>query len=233
MNEDIYERNIRLIGEEKQQRLRQTTVLVVGLGGVGSYATEALARVGVGRLILLDGDKIAVSNLNRQLFALQSTLNTFKTDAAKKRIADINPNTEVIAKNVFLAPENIDEVLKDVRPDYVLDAIDTTRSKIALIKWCAARRIPEIVCAGTGNRLDPTAIKYTTLDKTQGDPLCRRLRAEAKKEGLILAAIRVIYSVEQPRKTTTMNNKEISSVVFAPAAAGITAAYYLIKDLTE
>lgn len=228
-----------LIGEEALTKLENSCVLVVGVGGVGSYAAEALARSFVGKIILLDMDVVAESNLNRQLLATLDTIGKPKVEVMKERIARINPECEVVALQQFYRKEN--ETCFEGNVDFVVDAIDTLTSKMDLIESCTDRGIPFISSLGMGNRLDPTQISITTLDKTSYDPLAKALRTMAKKRGF-KKKIPVLFSSEHPiRKTTIVNeNGETrkeklppSSSAFVPSAAGLAAASYVVRKLIE
>jgi len=226
------ERTELLLGKEALQILAEKHVAVFGLGGVGSYAVEALARTGVGRLTLIDCDQYAESNLNRQLFATEQTVGQSKTAAAKERISLVAPDCRVDTVDLFYTPENADTV--DLTAfDAVVDAIDTVSSKIHLI--CAAEEagVPLISSMGTGNKLDPTKLRVTDLYKTQGCPLARVLRRELKKRGI--ARLKVVYSEEEPKKTVLTDEEHgrhaPGSAVFVPACAGMILAAETVRDL--
>lgn len=228
------ERTELLIGTEKMQKLNESHVAIFGLGGVGSYAVEGLARVGVGKLTLIDCDVFSESNLNRQLFATQETLGQAKTAAAKNRIRSIAPECKVTTVDLFYTPENAD-TLDLTGFDYIIDAIDTVTSKIDLICRATAAGIPIISSMGTGNKLDPTKLAVTDLYKTQGCPLARILRRELKKRGI--PKLKVVYSEEEPKKTVVPDENTTrhapGSIVFVPACAGLILASETVKDLTE
>ena len=228
--DEVFERSVRLLGKEQMEKIQGLTVLVVGLGGVGSYAAEGLARLGVGQLIIIDKDVVEITNINRQLYALHSTLGKTKVSVAEQRIHDINPNAKVVALETFLTAENVDQVLASYHIDYIVDAIDTITAKVALIKWSQAHQVPVIVCTGMGNRLDPTKLEIVNLNQTSGDPVCKKLRELCKKEGLILSQIRVIYSLEKPIRSGENNVRTPSSVVFVPATAGLLAAHWVLEQ---
>lgn len=228
-----------LIGAEALTKLKNSCVLVVGVGGVGSFAAEALARSFIGKIILLDMDTVAESNLNRQLLATLDTIGMPKVEVMKQRIAKINPECEVVALQEFYRKDN--ETCFEGQVDFVVDAIDTLTSKMDLIESCAERGIPFISSLGMGNRLDPTKITITTLDKTSYDPLAKALRTLVKKRGF-KKKIPVLFSSEQPiRKTVIINeNGETrkeklppSSSAFVPSAAGLAAASYVVRKLIE
>ena len=184
-----------LIGEEALGKLRRTTVLVLGVGGVGSHCIEALARSGVGRLILVDNDKVSLTNINRQSIAYHSTVGRYKTEIMKERIHDICPETEVLTYETFVLPENIEEIFK-IRPDYIIDAIDTVTAKLAVIERAKKEEIPLISCMGTGNKLHPELFEIADISSTSVCPLCKVMRKELKARGI--HGVKVLYSKEQP-----------------------------------
>lgn len=216
-----------LIGEENINKLSQKTVLVLGLGGVGGYAVEALVRSGIGHVILVDYDKVEATNLNRQIIATKSTIGKEKGEIWKERIQDIS-NTKVTVKNLKVTEENISSIFQE-KIDYAIDACDTVSVKFAFLKICIAWGIPFVTCLGTGKRLDPTKVEYTELMKTSGDPLAKILRKKVKMEQ-IKQKIPVIYSREIPKKTA---GRAISSSIFVPSTAGILAASLAFQTLLE
>ncbi len=227
-----------LIQEEGLNKLKSATVMIVGVGGVGGFACEALARSFVGRLILVDHDDVSLSNINRQIIATIQTVGQPKVEVMKERIKLINPDCEVIALQKFFTKE---EGFFGYDVDYVVDAIDTLSSKMDLIELCAEKNVPIICSLGMGNRLDPTQIKVTTLDKTNYDPLARALRNLVKKRNF-KKKIKVIFSMEQPLKQTQVDDpqgktrKEIlppSSSAFVPSAAGLACASVVVSDLIK
>ncbi len=228
-----------LLGKEKMEALSRKCVAVFGIGGVGSYAAEALARTGIGRLILVDFDTVSESNLNRQVIALRSTIGKRKTGVMKERIKDINPECEVIEYPLFINTQTIDEILKE-KIDAAVDAIDVLTSKAELIKKLAEKKIPFISSLGMGGRMDPTKIEITTLDKTSYDRLAKALRKILRDEGLSLK-IPVVFSKEETHgktgKDETGNTRKeknpIGSSIFVPAAAGLSAASYIVRVLNE
>lgn len=222
-----WERTARLIGAEAVDRLRQSCVAVFGLGGVGGYTAEALARAGVGRLILVDGDVVSESNLNRQLLALHSTLGRPKTAVCAARIADINPHAVVEPYCLRYSEETRAAVPLD-GCDYIADAIDDVRAKLLLIETAQAQSIPILCCMGTGNKLDPTAFRVADIRRTSMDPLCRVMRRALRERGV--ESVRVVYSDEPPRKPPD-GERVPASVSFVPAAAGLLLAGAIIKDL--
>ena len=224
MNE-IYKRTEALIGTEALERLKKSHVAVFGVGGVGGYVTEALARSGIGELTLIDNDTVKESNINRQIIALTSTLGELKTEAFRKRIHDINPDIKVNIHNVFYLPETKDEI--DFSSfDYVVDAIDTVSCKIAIIEKCDEEKIPVISSMGTGNKLNPTAFKIADISKTSVCPLARVMRYELKKRGI--KKVKVLFSEENPVK---QQMRVPASISFVPSVAGLIIAGEVVKDL--
>lgn len=230
-----FERTALMLKEDGMKKLRKSRVLVFGIGGVGSYTVEALARAGVGSLTLVDNDRVSLSNLNRQLIALHSTLNQYKTDAAKARILDICPETEVICKNMFFLPENADEI-DFSQYDYVVDAIDTVSAKIAIAVKCKEANVPLISSMGTGNKVDPTRFKVSDIYKTSVCPLARAMRHELKKRGI--NKLKVVYSDEVPSGEygrSEVSDKKVApaSLPFVPSVAGLIIAGEVIKDIVK
>lgn len=217
-----------LIGNENVIKLTHKRVLVLGLGGVGGYVVEALCRSGIGSLVIADQDVVSISNLNRQLIALQSTIGKSKVAAWKERISDIIPSCQVTGIEQRITAENI-EILFQKPIDFAIDACDTVTTKLAFLKYCICNHIPFVTCLGTGKRMDPTKIVITELGKTQNDPLAKVLRKLVKEEG-IKEKIPVVYSTEIPIK---IEGTTIGSSIFVPSCAGMTAASYAIKQLLE
>ena len=222
-----FERVVNVLGEENLARLQNSHVAVFGLGGVGSYAIEALGRSGVGTLTLVDYDRVETSNLNRQLEATWNTLKQDKTEAIAERLLSINPDIKVIKKKVFVDGDTVGKCLgEDV--DYVIDAIDNMNGKLAIWKYCKDHDIPFIACLGAARRLDPTKLVVTTLNKTQNDPMARKLRYLARNRGMDLK-VKVVYSTEDPLK---MNESGVlGSMIFVPATAGLICAEICIKEM--
>ena len=224
-----------ILGKESTNILASKKVILFGLGGVGSYTAEALARAGVGTLTIVDNDTVSVTNLNRQLCALQSTVGKAKVDVVKERILDINPECKVTALQKFCLPENSDEFnLGDY--DYIADAIDTVSAKIDLAVKAQELGIPMISCMGTGNKLDPTMFKVTDISKTSVCPLCRVMRTELRKRGV--RKLDVVWSAEEPVKPTETNEvtgkrQTPGSLPFVPAAAGLVMAGKIILNLSQ
>ncbi len=230
MNE-LYKRTSMLIGEKGVNTLKQKTVAVFGVGGVGGYAAEALARAGVGHIVLIDKDDVSDSNRNRQIIALTSTVGRPKVEVMKERILDINPEADVDAKQCFFLPDTAEE-FDFSSYDYVVDAVDTVTAKIELAVSCKNNGTPLISSMGTGNKLDPTAFKVADIYKTSVCPLARVMRRELKKRGI--DRLKVVYSEEDPivNGNETENGKPVpGSISFVPSVAGLIIAGEVIKDL--
>lgn len=229
-----------LIKEDKVQLLSKKSVVIVGVGGVGSFVAESLARSGIGQLTLIDHDMIDITNINRQVHALHSTVGLKKVEVMKSRILDINPECKVTTFDTFVRQENLKQILCK-KPDFIVDAIDTIASKLDLVEYAQKHQIPIICSLGMANRLDPTKIMITRLDKTEGDPLARSFRQQAKKRQIDLR-IPVVFSTEIPIKQNTVVNEAgttrkekypVSSSAFVPSAAGLAAASYVMRNLIE
>lgn len=224
---DTWNRLELLTGKELFNQYQKTTVLVIGLGGVGGYAVETLARSGIGKLILVDYDTIEESNINRQLIALHSTVGMKKCQAWQNRIQQINLSCEVIIKDMFLTATNIEELFQE-KIDYVIDACDTVATKKVLIQYCVQHHIQMISSMGMGNKLDPTKVSVMDLRKTNYDPIAKILRKMIKEEN-IKEKIMVVSSTEAP----IIKQKIIASNAFVPAVAGLLCANYIIKLVGE
>jgi tRNA A37 threonylcarbamoyladenosine dehydratase len=223
-----------LVGSEKLNRIKGSRVVVFGVGGVGGYVVEALARCGVGALDIIDGDSISITNLNRQIIALHSTLGMPKTEAAAARIHDIAPETAVNIHNCFYLPETAAQ-FDFSQYDYVIDAIDTVKGKIEIVMQANAADVPVISSMGAGNKLDPTAFRVADIYKTKVCPLARVMRYELKKRGI--QRLKVVYSEEAPltpAATDEITGKRTvpGSTAFVPSVAGLIIAGEVIKDLT-
>lgn len=213
-----------LIGSEGIRKLQQSKVILFGVGGVGSYAGEALVRSGIGTLAIVDQDTVALSNLNRQLIALHSTLEMTKVEAAQQRYKDINENICITPYAVTALPENINDFhLEDY--DYVIDAVDMVTAKLAIIETCFKSRIPVISCMGTGNKLHPDRLAVAPIEKTSVCPLARVMRRELKKRGI--TGIKTVFSRENPELHCTPPG----SMAFVPGAAGLLLAAEVVLDL--
>ena len=236
-----------LVGNGPLERLSRAKVAVFGIGGVGGFCVEALARAGVGALDLYDDDTVSESNLNRQLIALHSTVGQPKAEVAAARVRDIAPDCRVRAIRMFYLPENADQV--DFRQyDYVVDCIDTVAAKLDIVRRCTELSIPVISAMGTGNKLDPTGFVVTDISKTENCPLARVMRKELRKRGV--RHLKVVYSKEEPRTPlapveteppagadtrpgSTARRATPGSISFVPAAAGLVLASAVVRELGE
>ena len=234
-----------LIGKETIDKLNNSKVAVFGIGGVGSYVVEGLARSGIGNFVLVDNDEVALSNINRQIIATHKTIGIPKVEVAKQRILDINPNANVQIFKEFFMPDTIGII--DETLDYIVDAVDTVTAKIELVMRANKYKIPIISCMGTGNKLDPTRFEVTDIYKTSVCPLAKVMRKELKERGV--KKLKVVYSKEEPIKLEHQNfvnedldfdknfpqNKKIvpGSISFVPSIAGLIIAGEVIKDLIK
>lgn len=213
-----------IIGNENINKLNNSKVAVIGLGGVGGHALETLARSGIGTLLLVDNDVIDITNLNRQLIALNSNIGLKKIEVAKSRVLDINPNANIICLDMYLDDTNINELFKyDI--DYLIDACDTISTKTLLIKECKKNNIDIISCMGTGNKMDPSMLEIIDIKKTSYDPIAKIIRKKLKEEK-INYKVNVVCSKEK-----SIDIKDIGSNSFVPATAGILCASYVIKRI--
>jgi tRNA A37 threonylcarbamoyladenosine dehydratase len=233
---DQFNRQSLLIGEENTQKLINSSIIIFGLGGVGGYTVEALARAGVGTITLVDFDTIDLTNLNRQIIGLHSTIGQEKTTLFKERILDINPKAKVITYNLRVTPENINSLFEDINYDYIVDAIDTVSAKLALIEISKEKNIPLISSMGTGNKLDPTAIQVADISKTTVCPLARVIRQELKKRRI--KKVKVVFSTEiaiKPKNEERSREKStnVGSISFVPSVAGLIIAGEVIKDIIK
>ena len=222
-----------LLGSNALKKLNSSSVAVFGIGGVGSYVCEALARCGVGNLTLIDSDTVSASNINRQIIALHSTVGRNKTDVMLERIKDINPNASVTAINMFYTPQNSEEI-NISKFDYVVDAIDTVTSKIDIIKRCYENGVNIISSMGTGNKLDPSLFNISDISKTHTCPLARVMRKELKELGI--HKLKVLWSPEKvispaPLTDDCQKRQTPGSVSFVPSVAGLMIAGEVIMDL--
>lgn len=232
-------RSALLLGEDGIDRLSHARVAVFGIGGVGGFTAEALARAGIGHFLLVDNDEVSVSNINRQIIATWDSVGQKKTQVMKKRIISINPQAQVETKECFFLPENADEI-DFSEYDYIVDAVDTVSAKLEIIVRAKAAGVPVISCMGAGNKLDPTKFTVTDIYKTSVCPLARVMRRELKKRGV--DSCRVVYSTEEAGKPQTellseeerKSRREVpGSVSFVPSVAGLIAAGEVIKELSE
>lgn len=236
MSKEVWnERTARLIGEDAERCLAEARVLVVGLGGVGGYAAEMLARAGVGHLTLLDADAVDVTNVNRQLIALHSTVGKSKVELFAERFRDINPDVEVEKLEIFLTSENLEEVMA-AEYDFVIDAIDTVAPKVSLLAYCLTHKIPVVSSMGAGGRLDPSAVGVCDLWETRDDGLAKAVRTRLKKLE-IRRPLKVVASTERPASSSLVEvntaNKRTSfgTIATIPSLFGIYLASHVIDRL--
>ena len=240
---DQYSRTRLLLGESGIQKLRNARVILFGLGGVGGYTAEALARSGIGHIDLVDDDTVSLTNLNRQMLALHSTIGKYKVDVAADRIRDIDPTIQVRTYKTFFLPETEGQ-FDFGQYDYVIDAIDTVTGKLALIAKAKEAGVPVISCMGTGNKLDPTAFRVADISKTSGCALARIMRKECGKRGV--KGVKVVFSEElplepleiadespEPQREGSSRRSLPGSTAFVPGAAGLIMAGEVIKDLSK
>ncbi len=227
-----------LIGAEAEERIRGASVMVFGVGGVGSHCIEALARCGVGKLTLIDNDRVSLTNINRQSIAYHSTVGRYKTEVMKERIRDICPDISVDTYEMFVLADNIETLFGQTgKPDYIIDAIDTVSAKIALVELAQRENIPIISSMGTGNKLHPELFRISDLSETRVCPLCRVMRKELKNRGIL--HLKVLYSEEKPVDTGGRSTGEDTgtrrslpgSISFVPPAAGLIIAGEVIRTL--
>ena len=227
-----------LLGSPAMERLRRARVAVFGIGGVGGYTVEALARSGIGTLDLFDHDTVSLTNLNRQILATHDTVGRLKVEVAKERVRAISPDTVVYAHAVFYTPETADQFDFSVY-DYIVDAIDTVTGKLCIIQNAMAAQVPVISCMGTGNKLDATQLQVTDISKTTCCPLARIMRKELRKRGI--NHLKVVYSTEEAltpvgaeEEAAALGKRQIpGSTAFVPGAAGLILAGEVIRDLTK
>ena len=237
MKEELL-RTAMLLGEEAVEKLTRARVAIFGIGGVGGYTLEALARAGVGQLDLIDSDTVSRSNINRQILATQSTVGMSKVAAGKRRVLDINPDCQVRTWEIFYTPETADQ-FDFTQYDYIVDAIDTVTGKLQLVKAAQESGTPIISCMGTGNKLDASAFEVSDISKTTMCPLARIMRKELNKRGI--KHLKVVYSKEEALSPTgreeeakALGKRQIpGSVAFVPGAAGLILAGEVIKDLVK
>ena len=233
-----FSRTALLLGDEAMEKLKNAKVAVFGLGGVGGYVVEALARSGVGALELIDHDTISLTNINRQIFATRSTIGMDKAEAARLRVLDIDPSVKVTARKEFFLPDTA-ENFDFASYDYVVDAIDTVTGKLALIAAAQAAGTPIICSMGTGNKLDPSKFQIADITKTSVCPLARIMRKECAKRGI--KHLKVLFSTEDPIPSVGSTTEELpegrrslpGSVAWVPSVAGLMIAGEVIKDLTK
>ncbi len=222
--EDQFSRTRALLGEDAVKKLAESHVAVFGVGGVGGYVVEALARSGVGTLTIIDKDTVAESNINRQIIATHETVGREKVEVMKERIGVINPNAVVYAHKCFFLPETKDQ-FDFTQYDYVVDAVDTVTAKLELVMACKEANTPIVSSMGAGNKLDPTAFEVADIYKTSVCPLARVMRRELKKRGV--ERLKVVYSKEEP----VVRSETPASVAFVPSVVGLILAGEVVKDL--
>ncbi len=238
MTKEQHSRTVLLLGEEKFKKLQNAHVLIVGLGGVGGYAAEQIARTGTGKLTLIDADTVNETNLNRQIIANRSTIGKMKTDAFESRLKDINPDIEIIKKNIFITYENIEEILKNSKPDYVIDAIDTLMPKVNLIKSCLKLNIPIVSSMGAGGRLNPEKIHIADISKTYNCGLARMLRKRLHKFD-IRTGFKAVFSSEKVERDVIIEEKSqnkktnVGTISYMPAIFGMFCASVVIQDIID
>ena len=246
LNEQLIRTQL-LIGEEGIDKLQNSKVMIFGVGGVGSFAAEALTRTGIGTIVIVDNDTVDVSNLNRQIHATRETIDRDKVEVMRERMLLINPECNVIPMQVFLTADNMEEIVtEDI--DYIIDAIDSVTSKLALAEYCYTKGINLIASMGTGNKLDPSQFKVSDIHKTKVCPLAKVMRVELKKRGV--KKLKVVYSeelpikpqspqVEAPKKVEGEEIKRLSkrqspgSMSFVPGVAGMILASQVVRDLIK
>ncbi len=238
MTQDWLHRERMLIGDEAVEKIKQKTVLLFGVGGVGSFALEAIVRTGVGGVILVDNDTVSLTNINRQLIADTTTVGRLKTEVAAERAQAINPDIKVTRYDVFADGDNIPSIIDETHPDYIIDAIDTVTSKLAIISAANERNIPVISSMGTGSKLDPTRFRIVDITKTHTCPLAKVMRLKLREMGI--AHCDVLFSDELPIKASSASELEgqttrhiPGSISFVPSAAGLIIGGYVIKKLAQ
>ena len=228
-NKNWLNRTEALIGKESLEKLQNSNIVVFGLGGVGSYVVEGLARAGIQNICIIDKDIVDITNINRQLIADTETVGKAKVDVQEERILKINPLAKVTKLKEFVNKDNIEEIMNETTHiDYVVDAIDTVSSKLEIIKYCNKNNIKIISCMGTGNKLDASKFEITDIYKTSVCPLAKVIRKELKK--LNIPKLTVLYSKEEPRKT---NISTPASISFVPSVAGLLIAGKVVQDLIQ
>ncbi len=221
----IYQRTELVIGEANLEKLKKANVCICGIGGVGSYTLEALVRVGVGKITIIDNDNVDITNINRQIIATVDNVGNSKVIEAKKRINSINPNIQVTSIKDFIDSSNVEKYIT-ADYDYVVDAIDSVESKIAIIKECKKKQIKIISSMGMANRLDPLKIKVTDISKTEVCPLAKVVRKRLREENI--QKVKVVFSTENAVKPT---GNVLGSMSYVPSVAGLVIASEIVKDL--
>lgn len=224
----MFDRTLKIIDEFLLEKIKNTKVLLVGVGGVGGFTLEYLVRLGISNITIIDYDEIEESNLNRQIITCKENIGKKKIEEAKKRALSINPNLNIKALDLFLNKDNIDNILNE-KYDFYIDACDTISTKILLIKYALENKKQIISCMGMGNRINPSKVSITSLNKTYNDPLAKVMRNELKKRNISLN-IPVVWSSEVPIKT---KDKTLGSIVLPPASAAMQIAYYILTVLKD
>lgn len=234
---ELFVRTEMLFGEEAMKKFASSRVAVFGIGGVGGHAAEALVRSGIGNIELIDADTVCQSNINRQLFATTKNIGRLKTEAAKERLLEINPEINITVKSIFYLPENADE-FDFTQYDYIIDAVDTVAAKLSLAQKAQIAGTPIISSMGAGNKLDPTLFEVADIYKTSVCPLAKVMRTECRKRGI--KKLKCVYSKEIPMKPKEVFSEEKStrrqtpgSVAFVPSVAGLIIAGEVLKDLAK
>ncbi len=228
MAENWLDRQNALIGEDATEKLKKACVMIVGVGGVGSFASEATVRAGVGKVIFVDGDTVSRSNINRQLIADTTTVGQGKAEIMMKRALMINPECEAVSEQLFVDASNYVALLEKHRPDFIIDCIDTVSSKLLIIKWASENGVKIISSMGTGNKLDPSKFQITDIKKTSVCPLARVMRRELKNIGI--TSLPVLFSTEEPVRT---GERVPASISYVPSSAGLMMAGYVIRELVK
>ncbi len=223
--EEIYQRTELVIGKDNLEKIKRAKICICGIGGVGSYVLEALARIGVGNIVIIDNDNVDITNINRQLIATVDNVGNSKVVEAKKRINSINPEIKITTVKDFIDTTNVDKYITN-DCDYVVDAIDSVESKIAIIRACKQKNLKIISSMGMANRLEPLKIKVADISKTEVCPLAKVVRKRLKEEGI--KKVKVVFSTESAIKT---GDKTLGSVSFVPATAGLVIASEIVKDI--
>lgn len=232
-DKSIFDRTSMLIGDTGIQKLQQSHVLIAGIGGVGSFTAEAVARAGVGELTLIDSDTIDITNINRQIHATMDTIGQLKTEVMSHRIQSINPNIKVNIINAFILPDNIQEILSNFSCDYIVDCVDTVSAKLALILYAKEHNISCISSMGTANKLDASKFEIVDISKTHTCPLARVMRQELRKRG-IDKGVEVLYSTAEPvYKPQSVDGKKAipGSISYVPSVAGLLLAGHVIQKI--
>lgn len=222
----ILERSIQLLGEEKISSFADKTIAVIGIGGVGGTALESLARSGFKKFIIIDSDKVDVSNLNRQVLFTSKNIGENKVDAAAKRLEEISPEIAVEKIVAKIGDNRLEDLIKS-KPDFIVDAIDFVEGKLHIYEYCLENNIPFISSLGMGNRIDPEKVVLTTLNKTEGDPLAKKIRYEAKQRGFDLKNVNVVFSKEVP----IIKSPKPSSMMMVPSTAGLLITKYVVSTI--